>query len=255
MLTPLTLPCYVPTVIINCDDLDRDASGPEVTVRNGPHGCTSDRNARHRLTRSYAIVAIDNREFAIMPTLILGLALFHGLHLVPAMPALRARLREMTGPGIYKLVFSLISALALVVIVMGYRDAQGQSHGNVQIWVPPDSLRHITPLLMLPAFILLAAAYIPSRIRTTAQHPMLAAITIWALAHLLVRGDLASVLLFGSFLAFGILDRISVNNREAPGPLGKTTGGLRGDIAAIVVGTMAYAVMVFGLHHGGMFGG
>lgn len=190
-----------------------------------------------------------------MPSLILGLLLFHGLHLVPAMPTLRARLRETMGPGIYKLAFSLISVAALVVIVKGYKAARSLGDGNVQLWDLPDWLRYVTPGLMLPAFILLAAAYIPSRIRTATKHPMLAAIALWGLAHLLVRGDLASVLLFGSFLAFGVLDRISVERREARGPLGKVQGGLRGDLAAIAVGAIAFAVMVLGLRHGALIGG
>lgn len=183
-----------------------------------------------------------------MPTLVIGLALFYGLHLVPAIPALRARLRDRVGPGAYKLGFSAVSAVALVAIVMGYKDAHWLNNGNTQLWNPPDQLRPLTQLLMLPAFILLAAAYIPSRIRTVTKHPMLAAITIWALAHLIVRGDLASVLLFGSFLAFSLLDRFSVETREALGPLGKATGGWRGDIAAIAVGTIAFAVMALWLH-------
>ena len=187
-----------------------------------------------------------------MPTLVLGLALFFGLHLVPAAPSLRTRLRDAIGPGTYKLAFSLISAVALVLIVTGYKAAHVLGDGNVPLWALPNSLRYVTPLLMLPAFILLAAAYIPSRIRSAAKHPMLAAIALWGFAHLLVRGDLASVLLFGGFLAFGVLDRISAERRKARGPLGVAQGGLRGDLAAIAVGTIAFAVMVLGLRHGGL---
>ena len=198
---------------------------------------------------------LRNREFAIMPTLVLGLALFFGLHLVPAMPTFRTRLRDAMGPGIYQLAFSLISVVAVVVIIKGYKAAHFLGDGNVQLWILPSSLRYLTPLLMLPAFILLAAAYIPSRIRNVAKHPMLAAIALWGFAHLLVRGDLASVLLFGGFLVFGVLDRISVERREARGPLGIAQGGLRGDLAAVAVGTSAFAVMVLGLRHGGLISG
>ena len=183
-----------------------------------------------------------------MMTLILGLVLFNGLHLVPAMPSLRTTMRDKMGPGIYLLGFSVVSLIALVLIGRGYGQAHGLGIGNVQLWVLPDFLRHITLALMLPAFILLAAAYVPSRIRTVAKHPMLAAIKIWALAHLLVRGDLASVLLFGSFLAFGVFDRISVKKRGAMGPLGTATGDLRGDLIAIAIGTLAYAAMIFWGH-------
>ena len=77
---------------------------------------------------------------------------------------------------------------------------------------------------------------------------MLAAIKIWALAHLLVRGDLASVLLFGSMLAYGVFDRISVKKRNALGPLGTAPGSARGDLIAIAVGLAAYGAMVLGGH-------
>ena len=102
----------------------------------------------------------------------------------------------------------------------------------------------LTLALMLVAFILLAAAYIPSRIRTAVKHPMLAAVKLWAFAHLLVRGDLASLLLFGSFLAYGVFDRISVKKRHALGPLGAAQGGLKGDIVVVAVGTVAYLLML-----------
>ena len=188
-----------------------------------------------------------------MPTLLLGLALFFGLHLVPAMPSVRTRFRDTMGPGLYKLGFSLISVVAIVLIIRGYRSAHWMGDGNTTLWVLPAALRPLTMLLMLPAFILLAAAYIPSRIRTGAKHPMLAGITLWALAHLLVRGDLASVLLFGGFLAFGVLNRLSAEKRGARGPLGAAHGTVRGDVTAVVVGTVAFAIMVFWLH-GAAFG-
>ena len=183
-----------------------------------------------------------------MLTLILGLILFNGLHLVPASPSLRTGIRDRLGPLPYMLLFSLLSIAGLVLMVRGYGEAHGLGRGNIQLWSPPAFLRHITLALMLPAFILLAAAYIPSRIRTAAKHPMLAAVKIWALAHLLVRGDLASVLLFGSLLAFGVFDRISVKKRGAMGPLGAASGGMAGDVMAIAVGSLAYAAMVFWGH-------
>lgn len=135
-----------------------------------------------------------------------------------------------------------------MLIVRGYRDAHGLEHGDVQLWIAPYFLRYLTLVLMLPAFIMLAAAYIPSRIRTYVKHPMLTAIIIWGFAHLLVRGDLASALLFGGFLAYGLIDRLSVMNRSAPGPLGAARGGLLGDVAAIAVGGVAYGATLLWLH-------
>src|SRR5262245_4135169 len=180
--------------------------------------------------------------------LIVGLALFFAVHLVPTFPAVRARLVAITGARPYSALFALASAVGLILIVLGYGRMQGLGSGNPQLWVPPSWARHVTMLLMLPALILLAAAYIPSRIRTATRHPMLAAVTLWAFGHLLVNGDLASVLLFGSFLAYAGYDIMSANQRAAVGPLGKVQGGLVQDIVAIAVGVALYALLLFWGH-------
>lgn len=179
-----------------------------------------------------------------MLPLIMGLVLFFAIHLVPTNPSLRQGLADRFGEGAYKGIFSLVSLAGFVLIVLGYHKLQLMPGKNPVIWDPPAAMRHATMGLMLIAMILLAAAYIPSRIRTAVKHPMLAATKVWALAHLLVNGDLGSILLFGSFLAYAIYDRISVKARGAMGPLGARTGGLGGDIAVIVVGLALYGFMV-----------
>ena len=183
-----------------------------------------------------------------MVLLVIGLICFLGIHVVPATPGLRIKLISVSGLGIYKLGFSIASAVTLAMIIIGYKDAHWSGNSNVQLWTLPEILRPITVLLMLPAFILFVSAYVPSRIRNAAKHPMLMAVTIWAFAHLLVRGDLASVLLFGGFLAFAIVDRISATKRHALGPLGQKNGALRGDLISIAIGTIAFAAMVLWLH-------
>lgn len=188
------------------------------------------------------------RGLNAMLILIAGLLVFMLPHLLPAAPAMRASLQAKMGTSAYLLVFSIVSLVSLIMIAKGYSDAHGRGLGNVQLWYPPAFTKHIAMALMLPAFILLAAAYIPSRIRTAAQHPMLAAVKLWAFAHLLVRGDLASVLLFGSFLAYGVFDRISVKRRGSLGPLGTAKGGLKGDIMAVAAGSIAYLLMLIWGH-------
>jgi uncharacterized membrane protein len=176
--------------------------------------------------------------------LIAGLLLFFAVHLVPTRPELRARVVGSIGSGPYMGLFALVSLAALALIVLGYGQMQGLARGNPQLWVPPAWTRHLTMLLMLPAVILLVAAYVPSRIRTAVRHPMLAAVKLWAFAHLLTNGDLASVLLFGSFLAYGVYDRISVRQRAALGPLGTASGGVAQDAAAIAGGLALYAFLL-----------
>lgn len=184
-----------------------------------------------------------------MMLLALGIAVFLGVHLLPTQTELRSGLIARFGTGAYKAAFALLSAVGLALIVLGYHKLQVMPGKNPQIWTPPAAMRHVAALLLLPALILLAAAYIPSRIRTAVKHPMLAAVKLWALAHLLANGDLGGMLLFGAFLAWAIFDRISVKQRASLGPLGTATGGLGGDIAAILVGTILYVVLILGGHY------
>jgi uncharacterized membrane protein len=145
-------------------------------------------------------------------------------------------------------LFALVSAVALVLIVFGYGQMQGLGRGNPELWAPPSWGRHATMVLMVPAMVLLVAAYVPSRIRTAVRHPMLAGVALWAFGHLLANGDLASVLLFGSFLAFAVYDMISATGRAALGPLGRAQGSAAGDGAAIAGGLALFALLLFWGH-------
>jgi uncharacterized membrane protein len=183
-----------------------------------------------------------------MALLIGGLALFIIVHLVPTLPSVRAGLVERLGAGIYRGLFSIASIAGLVLIVLGYGQMQGLARSNPELWTPPAWIKHVVFLLMIPAMILLVAAYVPSRIRSAVRHPMLTALMIWAFAHLLANGDLASLWLFGSFLAFAVIDRISVMRRASPGPLGAAKGGALHDIAVIAAGLALYLLILFWGH-------
>ena len=165
----------------------------------------------------------------------------------------RVRAQRQLGAGSYKLAFSALSILGFALIVLGYHKLQLNPGKNPVLFSPPGWTRHVAYALMLPAMIFLVAAYVPSRIRSVLKHPMLVAIKLWALAHLLVNGDLASVLLFGSFLAYAIYDRISVKQRAALGPLGARTGPPINDVIVIVAGLALYAFMLL-LGHGVLIG-
>lgn len=186
-----------------------------------------------------------------MNMLVGGIALFFGVHMVPILSGVRTKLREALGAGAYKGLFTLGSAVGLVLIVMGYGAARLAD--NPQIWDPPAGLRHLTMLLMLPVFIFLIAAYFPGRIKARLKHPMLIAVKTWALAHLLVNGDLASCLLFGSFLVWAIVDRISLKRRATSVSAASTipsvgTASNRNDAIALVGGLAIYGVIVFWGH-------
>ena len=189
-----------------------------------------------------------------MSIFLTGLVIFFVAHLVPIIRPLRGSLIGFVGERLYLGLFAIVSALGLVLIVLGFGDLQFDGSANPALWSPPTWTRHIAFLLMVPALILLVAAYVPSRIRDVVGHPMLLAIKIWALAHLLANGELASIILFASFLAYAVIDRIAVKRRaaagiSASGPLGARKGGIGGDVAAVVIGLALYAFMMMVGHN------
>jgi uncharacterized membrane protein len=179
----------------------------------------------------------------------LGLALFFAIHLLPTQPAMRDGLKARLGNGVYMALFSVVSLVGLAMIVYGYQKLQLHPGKNPILWTPPVWAKHITFLLMIPASIFLVSAYVPSRIRTALKHPMLVAVKTWALAHLIVNGDLGGVVLFTSFLLYAVYDRISLKSRtDGLGPLGNAKGNLQGDIIAVVGGLAFYAFMMLWGH-------
>ncbi len=189
-----------------------------------------------------------------MSWLIAGLVLFLGVHSVSiASPPGRQALALRLGEGAYKGLYSLVALAGLGLIVWGYGLAR---QAPVVLYVPPTGLRHLALLLMLPVFVLLFAAYLPGRIQRAAKHPMLLAVKLWALAHLLANGTLADVLLFGGFLAWAVADRISVKRRAAAGLLRdapRLKGGAANDAIALAAGLAVYLLLLFRAH-GWLFG-
>ncbi len=181
-----------------------------------------------------------------MLLLVIGLVIFMGFHLLPTNVSMRNALVAKYGEQAWKGIFSLGSLIGFVLIVYGYGKVQ-ESGKNPILWDPPMWMSHLTATLMVFAMIFLVAAYVPSRIRSALKHPMLVAVKIWALAHLLVNGDLASLLLFGTFLAYAVYDRISLKRRGNLGP-GPANVGIVNDIGVVVLGLALYAFFLFGGH-------
>lgn len=180
-----------------------------------------------------------------MSLLILGLVLFLGVHSIrifadPWRERLVARMGELPFKGVY----GLISLIGLVLIVVGYGQARLDP---VVLYQPPEFLRHVAMLLMLIVFPGLLAAYLPGRIQQVLAHPMLVAVKAWALAHLLVNGTLADVLLFGGFLVWAVADRISFKYR-GPGSAPQLPKTALNDVIVIVGGLAVYLLFVFRLH-------
>ena len=179
-----------------------------------------------------------------MVYLIAGLLIFFATHSIAIVaPARRDRLAERLGL-FWKGGYSIAAAIGLVLVIYGYGQARLEP---LVLYTPPAVLRYVTLVLMLIAMPLLLAAYIPGRIRTAVGHPMLAAVKAWALSHLLVNGTLADVLLFGSFLAWAVVDRISLKRRK-PRAVPLLPASPANDITVVVGGILLAAAFLFGLH-------
>lgn len=188
-----------------------------------------------------------------MVWLVLGLVLFLGVHSIAIVsPTGRDQLAAGMSENAFKGLYALVSFAGLGLIVWGY----GLSRETpVLLYALPGGFRHLAALMLLPVFVLLLAAYLPGRIKTAAKHPMLLAVKLWALAHLLAQsvsgGTLADVLLFGGFLAWAVADRISLKRRALAGalrPVPALPAGGANDAIALVGGLALYALFVFWAH-------
>lgn len=177
-----------------------------------------------------------------MTLFILGLLIFFGTHLWTALARKgREGLIAKLGAGPYKGLYSLAAIAGFALIVIGWRGAD-----TSVVYTPPAFLTHVNYLLVLLALILLAAAYLPAgKIAAAAKHPMLAGVKLWAFGHLLVNGEVRSIMLFGAFLAYGVIDRIAVKKRNEPTP---KAGPISNDLIAVAVGAGAWAAIYFFLH-------
>ncbi|MBM0107341.1 NnrU family protein [Steroidobacter sp. S1-65] len=178
--------------------------------------------------------------------LVLGLVLFLGVHSVEIFsPGFRSRAVEKMGEGAYKGIYTLLSIVGFILLVWGYGVAR---QDPILVYAPPVWTRHLAALLLLPVFPLLFAAYLPGRIKAAVKHPMLAAVKLWAFAHLLANGMLADLLLFGGFLIWAVADLISVKRRPVVRPVPGPPPMRYNDLIAVVGGLAVYVIFVLWLH-------
>jgi uncharacterized membrane protein len=178
--------------------------------------------------------------------LVLGLAVFLGAHVFVTLRTPRAALIKDIGEGRYKGLMALVSLAGLVLI--GYGFGQYRATGWIDVWSPPGWTYYITQILMWPASIFVVAAYSRGNIWRALKHPMLVGVKTWAAAHLISNGDLGSIVLFGSFLAWAVYDRITLKHRSDPGAPAIPVGGHRNDTIALVVGTVLFLALGFIFH-------
>ena len=179
-----------------------------------------------------------------MSLLVLGLIVFiaaHSLRIVA--PGWREARISAWGANAWKAVAGILSIAGFVLIIYGYGQAR---QAPVLVWLPPVGLRHAAALLTLPAFILLVAAYVPRNgFKTRLGHPMVLAVKLWALAHLLVNGWLHGMVLFGSLLVWSILSFRAARRREPPS---RAPASLASTLLTVAIGGAAWAGFAFYLH-------
>jgi uncharacterized membrane protein len=173
-----------------------------------------------------------------MVILVAGLLLWWAAHLFKRVaPGPRGRMGD-AGKG----VVALGVVASVVLMVLGYRAAE-----VVPLWSLPPFVVHINNLLMVFAFYLYAASGMKTAITRVIRHPQLTAVKLWAVAHLLVNGDVASVVLFGGILAWAVVSVIVINRAqpvwERPAPVAASR-----EVMAIV-GTVVVVGVVMGLHN------
>lgn len=182
-----------------------------------------------------------------MTLLILGLGLFLGMHSVRVVADdWRTARIASTGERPWKLAFTIISVLGLLLIIYGYGQAR---QATPVLYAPPVWTKHVAALLTLPAFILVAAAYVKgTRIKARVGHPMILGVKLWAFAHLIANGTLAGVVLFGSFLVWAVLDYIASRRRDRAAGTVYPIGPISRDMTAVAIGSIAWAVFAIFLH-------
>jgi len=183
-----------------------------------------------------------------MALLVLGIVVFLGIHLVRSFaPGVRAAVIKRGGAATWRAIHGIASIVGLALIAIGFDQARATTG---MLYTPPVFMAHIALALMLIASVCLVAAFLPSgKIRVATKHPAVLAIKIWALAHLIANGETASVLLFGAFLAWGVIMRISMKKRWRVGEITNPAFvSYRYDLAAAVLGAALYGVIVWRLH-------
>ena len=173
-----------------------------------------------------------------MKVLIAGLVIFFGIHLLPTLSSTRTRLVEKYGENRYKVFYSLVAAVGLVVIVIGmaYRDF-------VHVWNPPAWGRYVTIVAMFASVLFLVAGDVSCNIKRFLRHPMLTGVALWACAHLFANGDLVSLLLFGSFGIFALFDMWSANRRGAE--KGTRVYPVSKDLMVVGIAIVVYGVLIY----------
>lgn len=182
-----------------------------------------------------------------MPVLILGLVIFLAAHSVRIFAdGWRARMVARIGLKPWKAVYALVSLIGFVLLVVGFGMAR---HTPVLLYAPPLALKHLNALFVLVALVLFFASHAPpNHFKAWLHHPMAAGVAVWAAGHLMATGFLHDVVLFGAFLVWALADFAAGRRRDRVENISYAAGTAKGDVGAIVIGVIVWALFAFWLH-------
>lgn len=148
-----------------------------------------------------------------MLLLILGLVIWTAAHFLRSLaPDFRASMQKRFGEG-SKLIIGVVVLASLVFMVLGYKNA-----AYVSLWNAPAWMTYVNNLLMVVAlYIYFTTATVTGTafVFGSLKNPQLTGFKVWAVAHLLVNGDLASVILFGGLLLWAVAQVVVAKRTES----------------------------------------
>ena len=182
-----------------------------------------------------------------MALFLVGITLFCVVHLFPALaPTARDNLVFKLGENPYRGIYSLLVLAGLVMIVFGWKATTPSA-----LYVPPLGPGILPTLLVLAGLVLFFSSKMKGYLKRVFRHPQMVGTLLWAGSHLLTNGDTRSVTLFGSLAIWALLEIVLCNRRDGPRKE-LPSASLKGDVIAIIVGVVAFAVI--GHFHLKLFG-
>lgn len=186
-----------------------------------------------------------------MAILILGLVLFLGVHSTRILAdGWRSAQVAKFGLAGWKWLHRAVALVGMVLVVIGYRSTMIEvAQVNDRFWQMPEQARHFGALLMLLAFILFTAAYVPgNKIKAAVKHPMVLGTLTWALAHLLLKGTASTATLFGAFLVWACLSFLAARRRDGAEKVVYPAGRWVPTLVTVGIGVVLQAAFALRLH-------
>lgn len=182
-----------------------------------------------------------------MAILVLGLVLFLGVHSTRIFAnGWRDATASKMGLLTWKAAYAALSIIGFIIIVMGFRMAR---QDTLVLYVTPAWMKHVTAVLMMLAFMLFFAAYIPRNwFKWKFHHPQALSVKVWALGHLLSVGVMADVVLFGAFLVWAVLSFRAGRQRDRANNTVYAPYNAIGTVATIVAGLVGWSIFALLLH-------